>query len=1541
MQQVLKSWSALVGSIVFMAFSIVMAAIIGMHVLGGGLGHLDPAQRDPGESFEQYPRRNMETFSSAVMTCLQVMLADNWTEIMLWYMTHGRVGIWAACFFPVLYLWAYGILFNTFVAVLLINFAVDENDKMGLQRKIYWNRDAKPKPTIGMIIAKETTKSIMDDANDDDDDSSNHVQLKNFPMGSYVSSHSLFIFAPANPIRLQCAHIQDGNFIEVITSICAILACISLVQQGREVPVEVRAVYDAADYVVIGTFALEMLVKSIQGGFVSRSGPTEPYLGDPWQRVNFVVLVAMVASHVVGSVDESIDPFLRLLRGMAPMVGLMQIDGVADIANAFLQTLPAMATVVTPVFFVAVVFAIIGQDLFGGRLKRCICLNNWGDTAQEGISGLMRCEQDDEPFSVDASMMNATDTAGSFHGLESSYSVDLASVHILDKSTCLMMGPGYLWTNPPHTGDFDSVAASLTTLFKLISSGYVDLMENAMDIPVCPANSTDCVAHDLIPQQSASTSNVAYFLAFNLTFILFLMNLFIGVMSAHFSVQNGKALLTDGQKRHRQAVKDIAGFEPTFSYAEQYRPRPGGFLYGLRRPLFGLVTNKIFNMFCNFVIIANVVVLAMYQYPKLDYISESLLGNVNLGMNAWFTFEVLLRMLAFGGPLHYLQRAWNQFDLFIVIIAWVLIAGKAPSGLEALRVLRCLRMFALFKSMRSLVELVDVVILCIIDSARVLTIGAAIFYVYAVVGMKTFGQFGTLNSGDFDSSDFSSFPSSVKTLFQVMCGGGFTEILANIKYENLQSSGLNVQGVSDRWQSADVLAFLYFSTFVMLSVFIILNLFIVNVLDTFDLEMRIPDRTASNADLWGFAFCWSGLTLTTAACPSLQVADANDFKTVLEETLQKEAERLEQSELSVLVDGIPKSSLAVDTLTDFFDQFGTVLSVKIKSESQAFVNFIGVDSMAEDGMEQMLERPVVLGGSAVSVKRVLASYSQHQGVMVKLPGEDKDKTGRLTLSIIRVTGVSSDVCPLVFIRKCAKHLSHGGHHVEKTTNAGKLYTAESFFKEAEEDPEESDADDEGVEFVWGEGSGFELVFQVDDHTDYFEVHMYDSLNFAKDRWTAYARVELADVQVIGKVNSLGEQEPGKLIVDLKNNNGGDYVQLNAEFKYEPEVEGLPDWNVLTQFTPDNAVFKREECDTCGLDGWVFMRKQGSRSWKRTWMCVTTSPRRLAMIRDCSTEAELNELGREGKLQSHLVTIPAPELSAILSGHVGDDENHVDKKALHSHSRDFTIIQKSSEGNLKTDHGLLGVESLKARGLPQLPMHKLESTVHVNIKTKSAMHQFHRDTNPVLYQEPNKNSGDEVVLTPPGQLHIIGLGAKKKALQFSVFVSDGDAADGDADEICIGSCEVDVRDMADQGIFEQWVPIVPTKSKKQSKMQSTLQLDRLNMPGLPGDDGGGARFGELFIRIRCASKESARGTLNVWQAEQQNSMTDSQDWSGKASTFEFRTNSIERKDAWCRLINWVKSTHDIKSPFPPHSLRQLPASDLRDEDAKRCVNNPAL
>jgi hypothetical protein len=72
--------------------------------------------------------------------------------------------------------------------------------------------------------------------------------------------------------------------------------------------------------------------------------------------------------------------------------------------------------------------------------------------------------------------------------------------------------------------------------------------------------------------------------------------------------------------------------------------------------------------------------------------------HADLGLNAAFTLEMLLRILSMGGLLAYLSHAWNVFDCVMVLAGYTTFipmgsaaGGAGLEGVKALRALRALR----------------------------------------------------------------------------------------------------------------------------------------------------------------------------------------------------------------------------------------------------------------------------------------------------------------------------------------------------------------------------------------------------------------------------------------------------------------------------------------------------------------------------------------------------------------------------------------------------------------------------------------------------------------------------------------------------------------------------------------------------------------------------------------------------------------------------------------------------------------------------------
>ena len=216
---------------------------------------------------------------------------------------------------------------------------------------------------------------------------------------------------------------------------------------------------------------------------------------------------------------------------------------------------------------------------------------------------------------------------------------------------------GYLWQNSP-VGSFDDVITAAITLFKASTSGPTDLLYVAMDAASTPGE---------LPSRSNNASAAVFLTIFHTIFTMFLLNIFIGVMSSTFSIQTGKAVITEGEKRWSQCVKDVRGFRPTFSEEEQYRPDEDVVFYPHRLKVFHFATDIKFERMCIAMVLGNTVLLVLEHYPA-SHEFESRAAVINTVFIAWFTIEFLIKLAGFGVR-NYFSNGWLVFDFIIISLS--------------------------------------------------------------------------------------------------------------------------------------------------------------------------------------------------------------------------------------------------------------------------------------------------------------------------------------------------------------------------------------------------------------------------------------------------------------------------------------------------------------------------------------------------------------------------------------------------------------------------------------------------------------------------------------------------------------------------------------------------------------------------------------------------------------------------------------------------------------------------------------------------------
>jgi len=167
---------------------------------------------------------------------------------------------------------------------------------------------------------------------------------------------------------------------------------------------------------------------------------------------------------------------------------------------------------------------------------------------------------------------------------------------------------------------------------------------------------------------------------------------------------------------------------------------------------------------------------------------------------ALFVLEIGLRIAAHGR--RFFTNGWNLFDFAVITIA-LAPQGGAFSVLRALRILRVFRLVSAVPEIRSIVE---ALLKSVPGLSAIILLLGLVFYVFAVMATKLFG--------DTNPELFGTLGASLYALFQVMTLEGWSGDVVNPVMEH------------------HPYALAFFIPFMLLSTFTVLNLFIALIVDS-------------------------------------------------------------------------------------------------------------------------------------------------------------------------------------------------------------------------------------------------------------------------------------------------------------------------------------------------------------------------------------------------------------------------------------------------------------------------------------------------------------------------------------------------------------------------------------------------------------------------------------------------------------------------------------------------------------------------------------
>ena len=266
-----------------------------------------------------------------------------------------------------------------------------------------------------------------------------------------------------------------------------------------------------------------------------------------------------------------------------------------------------------------------------------------------------------------------------------------------------------------------------------------------------------------------------------------------------------------------------------------------------------LVADKNFEYLIYLCIVVAAVISGMQSY-KVDseYDNATWAVVIDYIILVVFTTEVGVKVFAENKsyPHHFFADAWNLFDLIICSALLISAAMHAASTVAPFRLVRLLRAIRLLRTVRLFPNLAIIIETTVRSCSSVIYIGffgSLVTYMYAIVGVATFGK--------NDPFYFGNLARAMMTLFRVISMDSWSAIMyyeiwgcGQPNYDGLGNSRgfgdyFAETGMECEYQPAGGLAAMYFVTFMCLAAFLILNL-LIGLVTT---EMQDAKREAMEA----------------------------------------------------------------------------------------------------------------------------------------------------------------------------------------------------------------------------------------------------------------------------------------------------------------------------------------------------------------------------------------------------------------------------------------------------------------------------------------------------------------------------------------------------------------------------------------------------------------------------------------------------------------------------------------------------------------------
>ncbi|XP_066447066.1 voltage-dependent L-type calcium channel subunit alpha-1C isoform X5 [Eleutherodactylus coqui] len=609
-----------------------------------------------------------------------------------------------------------------------------------------------------------------------------------------------------NPIRRACISIVEWKPFEIIILLTIFANCVALavyIPFPEDDSNATNSNLERVEYLFLIIFTVEAFLKVIAYGLLFHPNA---YLRNGWNLLDFIIVVVGLFSAILeqatkadggsalGGKGAGFDvKALRAFRVLRPLRLVSGVPSLQVVLNSIIKAMVPLLHIALLVLFVIIIYAIIGLELFMGKMhKTCYFLTNRDVPAEE----------DPSPCALNSNNGR----------------------HCSNGSVCESG-----WDGPKHgITNFDNFAFAMLTVFQCITmEGWTDVlywMQDAMGYEL------PCV----------------YFVSLVIFGSFFVLNLVLGVLSGEFSKEREKAKARgDFQKlrEKQQLEEDLKGYLDWITQAEDIDPenededideeKPRNMSMPTsetesvntdnvgstdvdeescgvrlahriskskfsrywrrwnrfcRRKCRAAVKSNIFYWLVIFLVFLNTLTIASEHYNQPDWLTE-VQDTANKVLLALFTAEMLLKMYSLGLQAYFVSL-FNRFDCFIVcggILETILVETKimSPLGISVLRCVRLLRIFKITRYWNSLSNLVASLLNSVRSIASLLLLLFLFIIIFSLLGMQLFG--GKFNFDEMQTrrSTFDNFPQALLTVFQILTGEDWNSVM----YDGIMAYG--------------------------------------------------------------------------------------------------------------------------------------------------------------------------------------------------------------------------------------------------------------------------------------------------------------------------------------------------------------------------------------------------------------------------------------------------------------------------------------------------------------------------------------------------------------------------------------------------------------------------------------------------------------------------------------------------------------------------------------------------------------------------------